>query len=167
MFFNFLSIQKNYAEITLSLTNRELSVVRTTVPKLGRILNMNTNATSRILYSVCMKQRKFVRYTDHVINLVPGYSCFQGLKYLFLNICIKIELNWYPMRILMKSNSSCERKAARCPPGSLLHCFSAMVKLSVKVCPWCGVGLLFSYLFFTRRAASYKITLLFGFGSSR
>ena len=39
--------------------------------------------------------------------------------------------------------------------------------LHVKVCPWCGVGLLFSYLFFTRSAASYKITLLFGFGGSR
>ena len=38
---------------------------------------------------------------------------------------------------------------------------------NVKVCPWCGVGLLFSYLFFTRSAASYKITLLFGFGGSR
>ena len=39
--------------------------------------------------------------------------------------------------------------------------------LHVKVCPWCGVGLLFSYLFSTRSAASYKITLLFGFGGSR
>ena len=37
----------------------------------------------------------------------------------------------------------------------------------VKVCPWCGVGLLFSYLFFTRSAASYIITLLFGLGGSR
>ena len=37
----------------------------------------------------------------------------------------------------------------------------------VKVCPWCGVGLLFSYLFFTRSEASYKITLLFGLGGSR
>ena len=26
---------------------------------------------------------------------------------------------------------------------------------NVKVCPWCGVGLLFSYLFSTRSAASY------------
>ena len=34
--------------------------------------------------------------------------------------------------------------------------------LHVKVCPWCGVGLLFLYLFFTRSAALYKITLLFG-----
>ena len=34
--------------------------------------------------------------------------------------------------------------------------------LHVKVCPWCGVGLLFLYLFFTRSATSYKITLLFG-----
>ena len=32
----------------------------------------------------------------------------------------------------------------------------------VKVCPWCGVGLLFLYLFFSRSAALYKITLLFG-----
>ena len=39
--------------------------------------------------------------------------------------------------------------------------------INVKVCPWCGVGLLFLYLFFTRSAASYKITLLFGVGGSR
>ena len=39
--------------------------------------------------------------------------------------------------------------------------------LLVKVCPWCSMGLLFLYLFFTRSAASFKITLLFGFGGSR
>ena len=39
--------------------------------------------------------------------------------------------------------------------------------LHVKVCPWCGVGLLFSLLFFTHSAASFKVTLLFGFGGSR
>ena len=39
--------------------------------------------------------------------------------------------------------------------------------LHVKVCPWCGVGLLFSKLFLSGSAASYKLTFLFGFGGSR
>ena len=46
---------------------------------------------------------------------------------------LKIELSWYPPSFWMKSSSSCERNAARCPPGSLLHAASASPEIQRNV----------------------------------